>query len=40
MQAAIEGAKEAIMAVREVDNMINNARPTHAKPRANGPALR
>ena len=35
----IEAAKAAIMAVREADNPVNNARPLHAMPRSGGPAL-
>ena len=33
-------AKAAIMAVREVDNLVNNARPIHTMPRSGSPVLR
>ena len=34
MQAVTEVAKAAIMAVREADNLVNNAKPVHAVPRS------
>ena len=34
MQAGIEAAKAAIMAVREADNPVNNARPIHRMARS------
>ena len=40
MQTIIEGAKAAIMAVREGDNPTNNATTIHITQRLGGPALR
>ena len=40
MQAATEAAKAAFMAIREEDNMVNNARPVHKVPRSGGPMLK
>ena len=40
MQAVIKAAKVAIMAIREADNLVNNAWPVHTAPRSGGPALK
>ena len=40
MQAATETAKVVKMEVRDVANLINNARPVHAMPRQSGTTLR
>ena len=40
IQTRIESAKAAIMAVREVDNLVNNASPVHTAPRSGGPMLK
>ena len=40
MQAAIEAVKATIMAIREVDNLISNARLVRMEPRSGGPALK
>ena len=36
MQAAIKATKETIMATREAENPVNNARPVHTAPRSGG----
>ena len=38
--AAIEAVKAAIIAVREVDNPVNNARQLHTMSRSGNPTLR
>ena len=40
MQAVIETAKAAIMALREADNQVNNARTIHTNSRSEIQALR
>ena len=40
MQAVIKAAKAAMMAVREAENLVNNAIPMHTLPRSGIPALR
>ena len=40
MQAAIKVIKAAIMAVREVDDPVRNARSIHTAPRMGSPVLR
>ena len=40
MQAAIEGAKVAILTDREANNPINNARPIYAAPRLGDPTVK
>ena len=40
VQAAIEAAKSAIMAVREADNLVNSARPILIMLRSSCPVLR
>ena len=40
MQAMIEAAKAAIMAIRETDTPINNARLVHAVPKLGNRALK
>ena len=40
MQAVIEATKAAIMAIREADNLVNNARPVHTGPRSGSLALK
>ena len=40
MQVAIEATKAVVMAVIEVDNPVNNARPIHVMPRSGILALR
>ena len=40
MQAVIEAAKAAIMAVREANNPVSNARPIHAVLISCSPALK
>ena len=40
MKAVTEVAQVAIMAVREADNLVNNARSVHAASRSGSPALK
>ena len=40
MQATTEATKATIMAVREADKLVNNARPIYTTPTLGGPALK
>ena len=40
MPVAIKAVKAAIMAIRGVENTVNNARPMHTMPRLIGPVLK
>ena len=40
MQALIDTAKAANVAIRKSENLVNNARPVHAAARSDGPVLR
>ena len=40
IQAAIKDTKAAIMAIKEADNTVNNARPIYTMPRLSGQPLK